>query len=176
MNEDSIQRLGETLRDCTSALLASVEAPVEFVADGEIEGAQHDIAATLGFMSEPVRGALVITAHQGVMRALLPQELRGGEVTDAQVCDWAGEFANQLLGRLKNQLLRFGVTLGISTPSVVTGHAIHHRTRPKIITLCSAFRHADGSLQAFLDAMVVDGFELVEEGDAGLQEGELEFF
>jgi len=46
--------------------------------------------------------------------------------TDVQITyfDWAGELANQFLGRLKNKLLGYGVRLAMGTPEICPDSAV----------------------------------------------------
>ena len=87
------------------------------LSDGASPGAQKSVAAVIGYASAQMRGALVIVAPEHAVEAWR------GESASADACDVIGEYSNMLLGRLKAQLLREGLTLMLSTPTAARGTA-----------------------------------------------------
>lgn len=79
------------------------------------------MVASIGLAGACFRGALVLRATPAFFRAVYPPELRKTALTSSEVIDWAGEVANQLLGRMKNRLARLGLDFHLSTPTVVMG-------------------------------------------------------
>lgn len=79
------------------------------------------MVASIGLAGPCFRGALVLRAAPAFFRAVYPPELRKSALTTSEVFDWAGEMANQLLGRMKNRLARLGLDFHLSTPTVVMG-------------------------------------------------------
>jgi CheY-specific phosphatase CheX len=75
-----------------------------------------EMAGVIGFCTEQLSGNLVISTSEAVVLSTVP-----AGVNRPQSSDWLGELSNQLLGRLKNQLRRFGVALQMSTPIVLVG-------------------------------------------------------
>ena len=74
------------------------------------------VVIAIGFaVADGSRGSLVMTASRATVASL--QGLDGGECSEAVLCDILGEFANMLLGRLKNSLLSSGVLLLLGTPA-----------------------------------------------------------
>ena len=77
-----------------------------------------DLAAAIGFVSGrdhvgPVAtGRLTLTLPSGVFEIMKHQATYSG-----RHADWARELVNQLMGRLKNRLLPFGVQLQMGLPS-----------------------------------------------------------
>ena len=80
----------------------------------------HDLASSVGFTGPEIRGALLMTTRQDLVELAWPFELRHQPPSERDVCDWAGELVNQLVGRVKNALVPFGLALEQSTPTVVT--------------------------------------------------------
>jgi hypothetical protein len=78
----------------------------------ELKG--HQVAGILGFAGEGFGGTLAIRAPSIVVRRWLPISI--AEPGAHALGDWIAEIANQLLGRTKNKLIRYGATLQI-TPS-----------------------------------------------------------
>lgn len=80
---------------------------------------QVSLGAALGFTSIYVRGVLAVAVEHDLAISMNP--LPDGADRPGAAADWIGEVANQLLGRLKNKLLKHGVDLALSTPFVVEG-------------------------------------------------------
>ncbi len=86
----------------------------------EKPASQMTILATLGLSSENVRGALVVFGPPEFFRATYP--LAGPRESDVR--DWAGEVANQTLGRLNNRFARRGCIFSHGIPAIVSGDAL----------------------------------------------------
>ena len=82
------------------------------------------LAAFIGFSGDEMRGAITLDLPSTLVAQLHPSANQRPLDND-DLCDWAGELANQLLGRLKNLLTRYAVLLQLSTPSCVWGR-MHH--------------------------------------------------
>jgi CheY-specific phosphatase CheX len=96
------------------------------------------VVASVGLSGRDVKGALVLMGDVDFLRSIYPAELSGATIAENDLADWAGEVANQLLGRLKNRFCRRGLDFSISTPTVIRGvrlqisgaepgSGIHHR-------------------------------------------------
>jgi CheY-specific phosphatase CheX len=83
-----------------------------------------ELVAVIGFSGDQVRGAMGLCAGVDALRATHPSTLAGAEVEAADLEDWIGESANQLLGRLKAELQRRGVCVWMGTPIVLRGVAV----------------------------------------------------
>ena len=137
----------------------------------------HDIAASIGFTAPKVQGAILMTTRKVLVAQAWPRELRHREPTEREVCDWAGELVNQLLGRVKNALLPFGLTLEQSTPTVVTGKHVHRAPPSTNIARRYFFVTSVGSLLIYFDAAMAKGLSLAE--DASVRpapEGDVHLF
>ena len=71
-------------------------------------------AAVIGFTGEALRGTLLITTTITTLE-------RSNPVPGSPVREWIAELANQLLGRIKNQLLSCDVEINLTTPLVLRG-------------------------------------------------------
>ena len=91
----------------------------------------HEVTAAIAFVREPTSrpsnraGRLLLSMPREVF-ALLGTDSSGAAPRD----EWARELANQLIGRIKNRLLQFGVTLQIGLPVTSDAHAESRRERP----------------------------------------------
>src|SRR5436305_11223835 len=80
--------------------------PVEYALGGAAEGKRPAVMAVIGYAGMTVRGALLVLTPRAVAERLEPEELRSMGLPAAEsLRDVMGEFANMLLGRVKNQLL-----------------------------------------------------------------------
>jgi CheY-specific phosphatase CheX len=96
------------------------------------------LATFVGFGGNELRGALtmdlpaelVAQVHPSAVSGHMIEKLHamhlpGGWRVQDDLCDWASELANQLLGRMKSALSKHAVTLQVSTPSTVWGEMVH---------------------------------------------------
>ena len=73
------------------------------------------IIAVIGFSGHKLDGAVGFAAEESIL-------IEGyGEANTPLSDGWVGEIANQLLGRLKNALLAYGVEVQIAIPMVLHG-------------------------------------------------------
>lgn len=75
------------------------------------------LCAVIGFTGPWLCGAAMIAADNALIAAACP-------VPGTSDRDWLAELANQLLGRVKNRLLPYGVEVYASTPVVLRGDRI----------------------------------------------------
>jgi len=135
--------------------------------------ADYGELAIIGFSSDGIRGAL----GMAIDRRLTGIAAEAAMLATGDSDDFIAEASNQLLGRLKNKLLRYGSVLSLSTPMVLRGVAIH----PAGPVWTYAFKTTDGlGLTIWLDVRTDAGFELSEvehvEDESAAREGELMIF
>jgi CheY-specific phosphatase CheX len=176
LDERSLALLDTALEDTTLALFESIGVRLWRAAANA--KSSDDIAASIGFAGEELRGALVLTSSRRLVQYVLPQEVRDRDA-DEQLADWMGELSNQLLGRVKNRLLRYGVSLAMGTPTVMFGSGIARKDTHKGLRRRFAFRHADETLVLCFDALPVPGLNLaapVASPALGILEGDVALF
>ena len=81
--------------------------------------ASIEYAATLGFSSDLMRGVIGIGMSPDTMQRLMSEDRHAGPGYNGE--DWLAESVNQLLGRLKNKLMRYGIVMSIALPTVLQG-------------------------------------------------------
>ncbi|HTV24844.1 MAG TPA: chemotaxis protein CheX [Polyangiaceae bacterium] len=162
------------VRDATRALFGGYGAPLELDASPAHETLERaSFVAVIGFSSSTFNGSLLMALPNDVVARTLPAA--GGDLMD-----WCGELANQLLGRLKNQLVEYRVSINMTLPVVISGgrFALPAKTRP--VTRYFTFASAFGNLLVRLEAELSPDVELVRqvriEGGRALEEGELLLF
>ncbi|MEL6345670.1 MAG: chemotaxis protein CheX [Myxococcota bacterium] len=134
-------------------------------------GKDLERVAVIGFSSDVIRGALGLAISTPVLEASFEGV--------GNINDWVGELANQMLGRLKNLLLRYDVTLYLATPMVLRGLKLELATSGRQELIAINFQSDQGDLCVWLDVQTEPGLELTpsaEEEDLGMEEGALLFF
>lgn len=130
-----------------------------------------ECVAVIGFSSDVLRGALGLA----ISRALLDTSFEG----IGNINDWVGELTNQMLGRLKNLLLRYDVTLYLATPMVLRGLKLELATTGRQQIIAVRYAASEGNLCVWLDVNTEPGLELRPSDDPdemGMEEGALLFF
>jgi chemotaxis protein CheX len=174
---ENLARLDALIESAARALFESHGLSLGQRSEGEPPPEDHDIAASIGFTSRQVQGAILMTTRKALVAAAWPRELRHREPSDREVCDWAGELVNQLLGRVKNALVPFGLVLEQSTPTVITGKYVHRAPPLTNVARRYFFDTSVGSLLVYFDAAVAR--ELSLSGDSRARpapEGDVHLF
>ena len=118
--QESNKVLEEVIQEALCELLECYGqgTPAEVHAVSRAAPPQTAFAASLGFTAEVLRGTLVLIAPEAAVARVLPPELSQGDITPDRLADWAAELSNQLVGRIKNKLLRYRIVVTLSVPSV----------------------------------------------------------
>jgi CheY-specific phosphatase CheX len=133
-----------------------------------------DRVAVIGFGGGGLRGSLGLGVSNEVLEKLaLPGREPGARLHD----DWLAEMSNQLLGRVKNRLLRRGVTIAIALPMVLRGLRVEIVGAGKELW-SYPFDSSEGSICVWLDVLADPEFTLAssDEGHDIPSEGELILF
>jgi hypothetical protein len=124
------------------------------------ESRDGKLAAVIGFTGESMRGALALVTSERLLHFLYPIPNR--QPSETELADWAGEFANQLLGRLRNRLLPRGVEIHVSMPKVMA--AAHVRLTGTATAQACNLRFAAGPdhshVEIWFDALIAPGLDL----------------
>lgn len=118
----------------------------------------HDYVAVIGFYGDSMRGALGVGLDRGVAARML-ESVGSVDPPRGMLEDWVGEAANQLLGRVKNRLLGYGVTLGLALPMVLRGVEVH-LVKPTAEIWHYRFACSEGGLTVWFDARIDEGVVL----------------
>lgn len=132
-----------------------------------------ELISTIGFSSPMLSGSLLLAMPNSVLQQTLP-------TPDANLADWSGELANQLLGRLKNQLLNYEVAINLALPVVVFGSDFSLPTKTRRLMRNFSFVSEAGRMFIRTEIELSPSIELVRQTGvgqtAGIDEGELLFF
>lgn len=156
--------------DCTKALFGDYEVAVEITEEQKSVTDDQVLLSVIGFGGKEMRGTVVLSAPEKTFQAA-----RQG---DEDLRDWAGEMSNQLLGRIKNRLLKYGVDLKMSTPIAICGMQVDYKVAKETSSHHRyGFQTDTGKLTVCVDAEYAPGFHMEEQEDADCpDEGELLFF
>jgi hypothetical protein len=80
-------------------------------------------ASVLGATGDGIGLSSTINIDAKLLEALHPA--RGAHVSASDLGDWCRELNNQLVGRVKNKLLRYGRDVSCGLPVLITGNDIH---------------------------------------------------
>lgn len=124
---------GDTIRglwaSCLQDMNLAPELVVQALADTPAP-AGACIVSVLGASGPTLRLVCTIQATPAFLSAVYPMPLPAEDA--ARLEDWSRELNNQLLGRLKNQLLARGCELLLGVPTVVTGASLQISASPSL--------------------------------------------
>lgn len=144
--------------------------------------ARFTIAGLAGFTGESIRGTLMIASTFDLFAQTRPEELERSKLSPEDpsdwllLRDWAAELANQLLGRITNQLFAYGLSLRVSTPTALSGADLavatpsSKRTRPVVFTA------GNDDIWVWWDALSHAELTLALTGDEAAKEGDVILF
>jgi hypothetical protein len=159
---------------CASELFAARGIEVRS-ADGSVASIEY--AGTLGFSSDLMRGMIGMGMSPDTMQRLMSADRHAGPSCNGE--DWLAESVNQLLGRLKNKLLRYGIVLSIALPTVLQGVRLQFLGTGSTSLWTYALRTDMGLFWVWLDVRSEQELVLTMLDDPdpeGTSEGELVLF
>lgn len=150
-NEEVID---QTVTSSCTSLFADYSLPLERI-DLQTQPEKFEIVycGIVGFTGDQMRGALLLATSAEPLGRTLPS-------TDASLREWIAELSNQLLGRIKNRLVAHGVTLHMSTPTVLRGQHMAPVSATPLIPY--TFSSGGGIVCVWVDAEMVPGVDLTQ--------------
>ncbi|MCG8671324.1 MAG: chemotaxis protein CheX [Pseudomonadales bacterium] len=177
-NQSTIDRFGEIFESCCCELFEPMAVSFTRVDPGEHLD-EEDPIGVLDAGSQDVEITLCLQLPMHVLSLTYPSS--GGTITNVSeeaLEDWVAELCNQLIGKIKNNLLKFGVRMNIGLPSAYFGADLAE-VLPQGTQLVYYFS-IDGEVLAATLVVDIkdDGLVLQEESgfDEGPGGGELELF
>jgi hypothetical protein len=150
------ERIREIARKACQAMLAHYGLPLRSVPVVAADPGQLHHFGVMTFAGKGLRGRLILGASSGPLTASNP-------APRAAIGAWISELSNQLVGRIKNQLLLHALEIEIGTPvSVRDVHVpeLTARTPP-----AAAWQAAGGGICIWLDLKVSRGFYMTDRPD-----------
>ena len=176
MSEENMAVLEELIRVHAPALFGDYGTTLDFAGLSVALAQPVEIAAVIGFTSDVLRGSMAIAATPAVFSKT---NVITASPSEEQDRDWAGELANQLLGRIKNRLLSYGAVVSMGTPMVISGGGLRFRGRRTGGRERYAFTCEHGIVEVWMEVSFEPGFTLqyFESPESDVQsEGDLLFF
>jgi CheY-specific phosphatase CheX len=171
---ETITLVGALLQDAVRALFGTYGVKVDL--DGSLVRRtleSVELVSIIGFSSANISGSLLLAMPSSLVERALP-------APEANLADWSGELANQLLGRLKNQLLDYNLAIDMSLPVVIAGGGLALPTRTRALEQFYSFASDFGRMLVRSELELNPALELVRElGPSSKQrmdEGELLLF
>jgi len=163
----------EPAKDILQALLP--ESCESLFADYGVElqpSTEHQpmrMMSVIGFSAREMHGSLALAASESVVRASLP-------FADGCPNDWLGELANQLLGRLKNRLYKYGLELDMAVPMVLRGLElqVHGEEHGRVMRF--EYASPTGPICIWMDVDFDEHLMLEEQEQEASAEGAVLFF
>jgi len=136
------------LVDATKQLFSSVSLSIKlddappaegFIDEGDV------LLAFLGFTGDDLQGTLLLSIDHSLAASLADQLFGLPGTTASMRRDCVAELSNQLIGRIKNRLLRYSIEIFLSTPKALTCAHFGLATTPgdgkfKLVFQCEAGR------------------------------------
>ncbi len=162
--ERRAELLNELVMQCTIDLFQVGGVEVRAVAER-----QHSMeyAVVVGFSGDKLRGVIGLGMASGALGELATRHAGTGDAVVGQ--DWLGETGNQLLGRIRNRLLGYGVVVSIALPTVLRG--VELRLLATNVPGLSTYVFASdvGDVCVWLDVSWEQGFALPTSDDPALR-------
>jgi len=170
---------GGILEEATLELIDGYGVSVTLTGHSQAESMEIDsssLVSIIGFSGNQIRGSVCLRIPEALALATHPQ--KSPAPTGPELRDWVGELCNQLVGRTKNRLLRYGHNVGMGTPVVAvseTGLSLAAACATRVaVFLCgettctvSCDVRTDGSID-LVELPQEEGEETGQEGDCFL--------
>ena len=156
MSELNKQTLDRVVAENCLKLFADYKLEIRAGEPGKsLSAEQFLLCGIMGFTSRHMRGALVLATTREPLERTNP-------VANPSHRDWICELANQLLGRVKNQMLFRGVEIFASTPIALRGEHLSPILQQRLVA--ELFIADGGVVCVWMDCEFDEGFELPESG------------
>lgn len=168
----AIEAVTNMLVSCATALFAEYGLSIgEPVGPGDQQTTSlpgETLGGIVGYTGDRIRGSVSVLTLPSVLSRTLPSSVHPDE---RAFCDWIGELANMLLGRLKNRLLRTGLSLEMAVPVSARGTGLTVSISPGTVWRCHTFHTAAGPIVVRFDAVFDAGFVFAFDGGAQAEGG-----
>jgi CheY-specific phosphatase CheX len=125
------------------------------------------VCSVIGFSGRDVRGTLVLALTEELSGMSNPISASNPGAVSSRLTqrDWVGELSNQLLGRIKIELLRCGVEIYLNLPAVLLGQHLAPLPRSQLKPL--KFTLGPGAAAVWIEIEARPGFKIeTGKGDA----------
>lgn len=170
-----IEQLSTSMCNCIAAYGLAVDAPR--VGTEPCGSTDDHIATVLAFLGDDVDGVVALGAPSGLVAHCLPRGHKLG-VGAGDIEDWLAELGNQIVGRVKNELVAFGVASRMTRPIRTAFHELSAPVTECERTVWVQAPTAAGTFWAALQLYTGRALTLLPDGPGtrAIAEGELVLF
>ena len=118
----------------------------------------------LSATGEKIRLLSTLNVDESLLASMHPSGAR--ELSQRQLEDWCRELNNQLMGRMKNKLLRVGCEVMTGLPSLITGTDVSAVSSPDLDFREYFFASAQGRLESTLAMLLAPDLALAHAPEA----------
>jgi len=159
------------VQSSTVELFQLYNVPIAPVRRADVKNGEHryqDLVGVVAFDAPKLSGVLTLSLDSTLMAAMpnVPSDARPRR-------DWIRELVNQLVGRIKNRLINFQVTLRIGLPTAMNGRALEVKHRSAETIAVYAFRTLKGGVMVTLEGEIEPQVLVYAGGKLPVLEGEL---
>jgi hypothetical protein len=130
-----------------------------------------EYGAIIAFRSSALNGTLALLTE---VRTLT--RMRQNLVTATALADWTRELTNQLMGRVKNRLARYNVTLEVGIPNSANRQLLAHHSAGKQTNIEYQFRTLGGWVKVVLSGDFAEPLLTFAGADGTLENGKFVLF
>jgi hypothetical protein len=130
----------------------------------------------LSATGQKIRLLSTLNIDESLLACMHPSRER--DLSQRQLEDWCRELNNQLMGRMKNKLLRVGCEVMTGLPSLITGTDVSAVSSPDLDFREYFFASAQGRLESTLAMLLAPDLGLADapEAEEVMREGVLSLF
>ena len=128
------------------------------IAEPALQIGDLHVGGLIGFEGPQIRGSLMLICTFQVAARTRPTRLGSASQLSSGVSrdwilvrDWTGELANQLVGRVKNRLLVFGIKFQIATPVALSGRGLALAVQKPANARTIAFGRGEDSVRIVIE-------------------------
>lgn len=125
---------------------------------GPQQGHRVTYVSVLGATGDGIRLSSTVSMDARLLALTHPS--REASMPEREVQDWCREINNQLMGRVKNKLLRLGCEIANGLPVLITGTDMAAVTMPDLDHRQYFFTSKSGSMSFTLEMLFAQRFEL----------------
>ena len=119
----------------------------------------------IAFAGSLITGSLLVVSSFQFLASCRPASLRSKTLSMSSatdwilVRDWSMELANQLLGRVRNRLYQYGISVDAKCPTAVSGHPLAVSVRARKVPPFQFATSGKQTVRIWLDATTSASFE-----------------
>lgn len=133
----------------------------------------YEWVGLIHFEAKNLSGVLTVSTPMAVWSS---RETGAATADSETLADWNREMANQLMGRIKNRLLKFQLTINPRLPSALSGAALELHRKRSASEILYRFRALRGDVLVVVDAPLDRAILAYSGGMQVASEGELILF